>query len=111
MALCLPDTGLALGTAEWVRRHQPRAFPQFHKSLFEAHFVLGEDLEHADLGARAPFQAFGQDFVLSRPGCTPMDIPPSGQTIPRIEESRLPQQSSCEELTWTGFGADTDNSA
>jgi len=41
----LPDTRRALAAAEWVRRHQPRAFPQFHKDLFEAHFVLGEDIE------------------------------------------------------------------
>ena len=27
------------------RRHKPRAFHQFHKDLFDAHFVLGEDLE------------------------------------------------------------------
>jgi predicted DsbA family dithiol-disulfide isomerase len=41
----LPDTRRALAAAEWARQHQPRAFPQFHKGLFEAHFVLGEDLE------------------------------------------------------------------
>ncbi len=41
----LPDTRRALAAAEWVRRHQPRAFPQLHKELFDAHFVLGEDLE------------------------------------------------------------------
>ena len=41
----LPDTRRALAAAEWARRHQPRAFPQFHKDLFAAHFVLGEDLE------------------------------------------------------------------
>ena len=41
----LPDTRRALAAAEWARRHQPRAFPQLHKELFEAHFVLGEDLE------------------------------------------------------------------
>ena len=41
----LPDTRQALATAEWARRHQPRAFPLLHKDLFEAHFVLGEDLE------------------------------------------------------------------
>ena len=43
--LHLPDTRLALAAAEWVRQHQSRAFPQFHKDLFAAHFVLGEDLE------------------------------------------------------------------
>jgi predicted DsbA family dithiol-disulfide isomerase len=40
----LPDTRRALAAAEWVRRHQPDAFQQFHKDLFDAHFVLGEDL-------------------------------------------------------------------
>jgi predicted DsbA family dithiol-disulfide isomerase len=41
----LPNTRRALAAAEWARQHQPRAFFQFHKGLFEAHFVLGEDLE------------------------------------------------------------------
>ncbi len=41
----LPNTRHALAAAEWVRQHQPDAFPQLHKELFEAHFVLGEDLE------------------------------------------------------------------
>lgn len=41
----LPDTRRALAAAEWARRHQPRGFPQLHKDLFAAHFVLGEDLE------------------------------------------------------------------
>jgi predicted DsbA family dithiol-disulfide isomerase len=40
----LPDTRRALAAAEWARRHQPRAFPELHKRLFAAHFVLGEDL-------------------------------------------------------------------
>src|SRR5262245_47465728 len=35
----LPNTRRALAAAEWARRHQPRAFPQFHKDLFDAHFV------------------------------------------------------------------------
>ena len=43
----LPDTRLALAAAESVRRHEPHAFPLFHRKLFEAHFVLGEDLGHA----------------------------------------------------------------
>ena len=41
----LPNTRRALAAAEWARRHQPRAFPQLHRELFEAHFVLGENLE------------------------------------------------------------------
>lgn len=41
----LPNTWRALVAAEWTRQHQPNAFPQLHKNLFEAHFVLGEDLE------------------------------------------------------------------
>lgn len=41
----LPDTRRALAVAEWARRHQPLAFARLHKDLFDAHFVLGEDLE------------------------------------------------------------------
>jgi predicted DsbA family dithiol-disulfide isomerase len=41
----LPNTRRALAVAEWVRRHQPAAFPQLYGRLFEAHFALGEDLE------------------------------------------------------------------
>lgn len=41
----LPNTRLALAAAEWAREHQSRIFSQFHKELFRAHFVLGEDLE------------------------------------------------------------------
>src|SRR4051794_3051127 len=41
----LPNTRLALAAAEWARRYRPRAFPRLHKGLFEAHFVLGENLE------------------------------------------------------------------
>jgi predicted DsbA family dithiol-disulfide isomerase len=40
----LPDTRRALAAAEWVRRHEPGKFAQFHRYLFSAHFVLGEDL-------------------------------------------------------------------
>ncbi|WP_263419606.1 DsbA family oxidoreductase [Terriglobus albidus] len=40
----LPDTRRALAAAEWVRRHQPEKFPQFHKDLFAAHFVHNENL-------------------------------------------------------------------
>jgi predicted DsbA family dithiol-disulfide isomerase len=41
----LPNTRQALAAAEWVRRNLPSAFSQLHRELFEAHFVLGEDLE------------------------------------------------------------------
>jgi predicted DsbA family dithiol-disulfide isomerase len=41
----LPNTRRALAAAEWARQHYPRAFPPFHKKLFDAHFVLLEDLE------------------------------------------------------------------
>jgi predicted DsbA family dithiol-disulfide isomerase len=41
----LPNTRRALAAAEWSRKHQSGSFPQLHKELFEAHFVLGEDLE------------------------------------------------------------------
>jgi predicted DsbA family dithiol-disulfide isomerase len=41
----LPNTRQALAAAEWVRRHEPGAFPKLHRDLFEAHFALGENLE------------------------------------------------------------------
>jgi len=41
----LPNSRRALAAVEWVRRHQPSAFRQLHKDLFDAHFVLREDLE------------------------------------------------------------------
>lgn len=40
----LPSSGNALGAAEWVRRNQPAISRDFNKALFEAHFVLNEDL-------------------------------------------------------------------
>lgn len=40
----LPNTRLALAAAEWVRRFDPRAFPQFRRTLFAAHFAFGENL-------------------------------------------------------------------
>lgn len=45
----LPNSRPALAAAEWSRQHRAPAFPQFHKELFEAHFVLGEDLEDPDV--------------------------------------------------------------
>jgi predicted DsbA family dithiol-disulfide isomerase len=45
----LPNARGALAAAEWVRQHRPRAFPQLHRDLFAAHFVLGEDLEDASV--------------------------------------------------------------
>jgi len=41
----LPNTRRALAAAECARQHQAQAFSQLQKSLFEAHFVKGEDLE------------------------------------------------------------------
>ena len=41
----LPNTRRALAAAEWARQHQPDAFSQLHRRLFEAHFVKGQDLE------------------------------------------------------------------
>jgi predicted DsbA family dithiol-disulfide isomerase len=40
----IPNSRRALAAAEWVRRHQPRAFAEVHSKLFEAHFALGEDI-------------------------------------------------------------------
>jgi predicted DsbA family dithiol-disulfide isomerase len=45
----LPNTRQALAAAEWVRQNQSSAFPQLRKGLFEAHFVLGEDLGDLDV--------------------------------------------------------------
>lgn len=39
-----PNTRGALAAAEWVRRHQPGAFARFQKRIFEAHFVLEENI-------------------------------------------------------------------
>jgi predicted DsbA family dithiol-disulfide isomerase len=41
----LPNTRRALAAAEWARQHPPESFHPFHRDLFAAHFVLGEDLE------------------------------------------------------------------
>jgi predicted DsbA family dithiol-disulfide isomerase len=41
----LPNPRRALAAAEWSRRYQSHAFSQLHRELFDAHFVLGEDLE------------------------------------------------------------------
>jgi len=41
----LPNTRAALAAAEWARRYQPRAFPEFQRALFQAHFALGQNLE------------------------------------------------------------------
>ena len=40
----LPNTRMALAAAEWTRQHARSSFAQFHKELFEAHFVSREDL-------------------------------------------------------------------
>ena len=36
---------MALAAAEWTRQHRSSSFAQFNKDLFEAHFVMNEDLE------------------------------------------------------------------
>jgi predicted DsbA family dithiol-disulfide isomerase len=40
----LPNSSMALGAAEWVRRNHPVISRALNKALFEAHFVLGEDI-------------------------------------------------------------------
>ncbi|MEH2513103.1 putative DsbA family dithiol-disulfide isomerase [Nitrobacteraceae bacterium AZCC 1564] len=37
----LPNSSTALAAAEWVRRHQPRAFASVQAKLFRAHFADG----------------------------------------------------------------------
>ncbi len=44
----LPNSRLALITAEWVRQHQPAAFPQLLHDLFNAHFAAGRDIGDGD---------------------------------------------------------------
>lgn len=41
----IPHSRRALAAAEWVRRHQPSVFAELHRALFEAQFVLGEDVD------------------------------------------------------------------
>ena len=41
----IPHSRRALAAAEWVRRYRPSAFAEVHRKLFEAHFVLGEDID------------------------------------------------------------------
>ena len=41
----IPNSRPALAAAEWACRHVPAAFNQLHKELFQAHFVLSEDIE------------------------------------------------------------------
>jgi predicted DsbA family dithiol-disulfide isomerase len=40
----LPNTRTALAAAEWVRERRPEVSGDFTRSLFAAHFALGEDL-------------------------------------------------------------------
>ncbi|MEH2487484.1 DsbA family oxidoreductase [Bradyrhizobium sp. AZCC 2230] len=40
----LPSSGSALDAAEWVRRNRPTISRDFNTALFEAHFVLNEDV-------------------------------------------------------------------
>ncbi|OMC22923.1 DsbA family oxidoreductase [Mycobacterium colombiense] len=40
----IPNSRKALAVAEWVRRNRPSAFAEVQRKLFEAHFVLGEDI-------------------------------------------------------------------
>ena len=40
----LPSSSVALGAAEWVRRIHPVISREFNRSLFEAHFVLNQDI-------------------------------------------------------------------
>jgi predicted DsbA family dithiol-disulfide isomerase len=53
----LPNTRVALSAAEWTRRHQKHIFPRMYQALFEAHFVLNEDLEDAAVIDRHASQA------------------------------------------------------
>jgi predicted DsbA family dithiol-disulfide isomerase len=41
----MPNTRVALETAEWVRVHHPHAFAAVHQGLFAAHFATGDPLD------------------------------------------------------------------
>jgi predicted DsbA family dithiol-disulfide isomerase len=41
----IPHSRRALATAEWVRRNSPDAFDEIRRLLFDAHFVLGQDID------------------------------------------------------------------
>lgn len=45
----LPGSLRALAAAEWVRTHDPVAFPQLVAELFAAHFARGEDIGSQEL--------------------------------------------------------------
>jgi predicted DsbA family dithiol-disulfide isomerase len=53
----LPNTRLALGAAEWTRKHQPDAFAAVQERLFRAHFADGFDISDLDtvLGCAGEF--------------------------------------------------------
>lgn len=48
----VPNTRGALACAEWVRVNLPEAFANFQQSLFEAHFVSGENLSDPNVVGR-----------------------------------------------------------
>jgi predicted DsbA family dithiol-disulfide isomerase len=45
----LPNSRMALASAEWVRRTRPDAFGEFARSLFAAHFADGADIGSQDV--------------------------------------------------------------
>ena len=45
----IPNTRRALETAEYVRRHEPAAFPALDRALFDAHFVEGRFIGDPDV--------------------------------------------------------------
>lgn len=67
----LPNTLYALTAAEWVRRHDPGAFPALYAGLFEAHFVRGEDIgDQAVVDAHAAAEGVAPD-ALAAAMCSP----------------------------------------
>ena len=74
----LPNTRMALATAEWTRQHRPDSFAQLHKELFDAHFVLNENLED--------------------PGVIDRHASESGVDLPALHEA-LADESAMEALT------------
>ncbi len=45
----MPNTRLALASAEWVRTQRPEAFAAVHAGLFAAHFATGDPLDDPEV--------------------------------------------------------------
>ena len=78
----MPNTRRALETAEWVRQHEPQAFPAVHRGLFDAHFATGDPIDDPgvidDIVAAA-----GADAIAIR------DAVDTGRSAPLVDASMV----------------------